>query len=1032
MTHAKVLLRSVALLIAAAASAKAQTITGTILGVVTDTSGAGMSGATITLTNIETGAVRGLTTDAAGHYRGSGLGLGRYEVRAEQAGFQSVVRAGIVLTVGREAVVNFTLAPAKVVETVVVSGEAGAVNTTQSSMSQLVDEKTIRDLPLNGRDFAQLILLQPGVTLSRSSISSSNVGRGIKISVSGARPNQNLFTLDGNDYNDALNNTPGSAQSLMTGVETIKEFQVLTNTYSAEYGRAGGGVFNVVTKAGTNDLHGSVFEFNRNDRFDEKNFFDTQKPPFSRNQFGMSLGGALARNKTFFFISYEGLRETKGITSVGSVPDLAARQGILPGRAPLAINPNVLPFLNLFPLPTGGEIPTAQGGPSGTAEFRGVSTRHSNQDFASIRVDHRFSDRHSMFARYLYDDSMADEFPLFPAFPNLVKNRKHVVTLQETSIISPRIVNEVRLGLNHSNPREDINPLDPHNEIAFAPGKAFGSVQVTGLTEIGTDRNNPKNFGQDQYQIIDNLSIWTGRHALKMGFNLSRFHYDGFSDSRSRGRLVFSSLTNFLTGTAQSFELAKPGSDFSRRLTQDLVGVYVQDDVKMGSRLTFNLGVRWEFVTTPKEQDGKISNLRSITDSAVTIGDPYFQNATYKQVAPRVGLAWDVGGDGKTAVRSGFGVFYEEPLFFLYRSPLFRSSPFVDRGVINAPVLPIDISRLGSGGVPDTESEAFNMKSSYNLQYNVNVQRTLPFDCVVSAAYVGSIGRNLFGQGDINTAIPQTMNGQDFFPANSVRRNPNFGAVRAILQGFRSRYNGLQLGFVKRSTHGFKLQASYTYGDSQDNRSGAGGREEYRNGQPRTFDPYNFDADWGRSDFDVRHTLVVNLSYELPLGESRLGKGWQVNAIGTYASGSPFSPVIPGDPTRQRSTDNASRPNLVPGVSLVPQGGQTADQWFNPLAFSFPGLGFRGNAGRNILTGPDFAVVDLSLAKTTKLKGNVALELRLEVFNALNRVNLDIPVNDPDGAAVFDATGGRVATAGKIFNTITDARQIQLGLRLLF
>ena len=1007
----------------------AQVITGTILGSVTDQSGAALPGVTVTVKNHDTGLTRSVLTDASGGYRASGLSLGGYEVRAELEGFQVVLRKGITLTVGREAVVNFKLALARVSETVVVQAEAPLVNTTESTVSHLVDEQKIHELPLNGRDFSQLILLQPGVILSRNSASSANVGRGLKISVAGSRPNQNLFTLDGTDYNDALNNAPASAQGLMTGVETIKEFQVLTNSMSAEYGRASGGVFNVVTKSGTNDMHGSAFEFHRNDRYDSKSFFDQTKPDFRRNQFGASAGGPLVRDRTFFFASFEGLRETKGITSVSTVLDDNARQGILPGKATIKVNPLVVPYLNLFPR-TNGKILGA-----GAAEYISVFQRGSFQNFAMGRFDQNFSERDSGFLRYLYDNSHFDELVLFPEFPNLVQNEKQVLTIEERHVVSPTVLNEARAGINRSNPREDINPLDPHSDIAFVPGKPFGQIQITGLTEIGTDRNNPRNFSQNLYQFTDNVFWGTGRNHFKSGINLEHFRYDGFSDSRSRGRLRFASIEDFLNGRTRDFELAKPGSDFERHYRQNLVGTYIQDDFQAKPRLMLNLGLRWEFVTTPKERDGKVSNLRSINDPAVTVGDPLFKNPTYKNLAPRLGFAWDATGDGRTAIRGGAGVFYEQPLFYLYRSPIFRSLPFVDRGLTSKPALPIDISKLGSGGVPDTEPMPYNLKSTYTIQYNLNVQRELPFfGTVASLGYMGSRGHNLFGQGDINTAVPEIRpDGTQFWPAGARRRNPNFGTVRSVLQGFRSEYNGMTFGLEKRRSNGLQAQLSYTYGKSMDNRSGAGGRLEFRNGQSRTFDPYNIDLDWGRSDFDVRHNLSVNASYDLPFWKGSAFGGWQVNVIGTYASGAPFSPIIPGDPDRDGSTENPGRPDLVPGCNpkIVP-GGRSTNLWFNPQCFAFPTPGTRGNAKRNSLEGPSFSTVDLAFVKTTPLSAGVQLQLRVEVFNLFNRANFDIPINDPDGSAIFDDKGNRLADAGKIYSLISDGRQMQFAIRLVY
>ena len=1007
----------------------AQVITGTILGSIADQSGAALPGVSVTVKNQDTGLTRSVLTDASGGYRASGLSLGAYEVRAELEGFQVVVRKGITLTVGREAVVNFKLALARVSETVVVQAEAPLVNTTESTVSHLVDEQKIRELPLNGRDFSQLILLQPGVILSRNSASSANVGRGLKISVAGARPNQNLFTLDGTDYNDALNNAPASAQGLMTGVETIKEFQVLTNSMSAEYGRASGGVFNVVTKSGTNEMHGSAFEFHRNDRYDSKNFFDQTKPDFRRNQFGASAGGPLVRDRTFFFASFEGLREDKGITSVSTVLDDNARQGILPGKVPIKVNPLVAPYLNLFPRSNGNVLG------AGAAEYISVFQRGSFQNFAMGRFDQNFSERDSGFLRYLYDSSHFDELVLFPEFPNLVQNEKQVLTIEERHVFSPTVLNEARAGINRSNPREDINPLDPHSDIAFVPGKPFGQIQITGLTEIGTDRNNPRNFSQNLYQFTDNVFWGTGRNHFKSGINFEHFRYDGFSDSRSRGRLRFASIEDFLNGRTRDFELAKPGSDFERHYRQNLVGTYIQDDFQAKPRLMLNLGLRWEFVTTPKERDGKVSNLRSINDPAVTVGDPLFKNPTYKNLAPRLGFAWDATGDGRTAVRGGTGVFYEQPLFYLYRSPIFRSVPFVDRGLTSKPALPIDISKLGSGGVPDTEPMPYNLKSTYTVQYNLNVQRELPFfSTVASLGYMGSRGHNLFGQGDINTAVPEIRpDGTQFWPVGARRRNPNFGTVRSVLQGFRSEYNGLTFGLEKRRTNGLQAQLSYTYGKSMDNRSGAGGRLEFRNGQSRTFDPYNIDLDWGRSDFDVRHNLSVNASYDLPFWKGSVFGGWQVNVIGTYASGAPFSPIIPGDPDRDGSTENPGRPDLVPGCNpkIVP-GGRSTNLWFNPQCFAFPTPGTRGNAKRNSLEGPSFSTVDLAFVKTTPVSAGVQLQLRVEVFNLFNRANFDIPINDPDGSAIFDDKGNRLADAGKIYSLISDGRQMQFAIRLVY
>ncbi|HUG55355.1 MAG TPA: hypothetical protein VMR21_17235, partial [Vicinamibacteria bacterium] len=380
----------------------------------------------------------------------------------------------------------------------------------------------------------------------------------------------------------------------------------------------------------------------------------------------------------------------------------------------------------------------------------------------------------------------------------------------------------------------------------------------------------------------------------------------------------------------------------------------------------------------------------------------------------------------------GVGVFYEAPLFFQYRSPIFRSLPFVSRAVLVRPALPIDTSLASASGPLETESFTFEPEAASVVRYNLVGQRELGRGTVVTLGYVGSRGRNLFGQGDTNTARPEILaDGSEFFPEDAPRRNPAFLAVDTIFQGFRSRYDSLQVGVVHRR-ESLRLQAAYTLGSSRDNRSGSGGRQEFTNGQARTFDPYDLDRDWGPSDFDVRHNLVANASWEFRLGRGWLGDGWQVNGIATYASGLPFTPIIPGDPDRDGSDSNVARPDALPGATTVPAGGRSAERWFDPAAFSFPTLGTRGNAGRNSLRGPALALVDVGLVKTVPLRGTAKLQLRLEVFNVLNRANLDLPLNDQDGAAVFDDGGQPNPTAGRISRTVTDAREAQIALKLIF
>jgi len=1022
-----------------------QATSGVISGALLDPQGHALAGATVKIKNLGTGATREALSNSSGYYRMTGLSPGRYEVEVAAQGFAAEKRGGLELTVAEEIVVNFSLKIGVArLENVTVEVQPVNVETTGSTLNGLVDEKKIRDLPLDGRDMTQLIFLQPGVVESRGSAQTSDTGRGARFSVSGARPSQNLFQIDGMTINDALNNTPGSAQGLLVGVETIREFRVLTNTYGAEYSRAAGGVFIAVTKSGTNEIHGSIFDFLRNDQLDSRQFFDRctslnpncdggGKPEFRRNQFGAAIGGPIIRNKTFFFGSYEGLREFKGVTAVSFVPDNNARQGILP-TGKVTVDPRAAPLLNLFPQPNGAVFG------DGTAQFIGVTPRKSNGDFFTVKVDHQLSASDSLSVRYLFDKSDVVLPRFFPQFPNQAFNSKTLATIEERKFIGANIVNEARFGFNRSTPQEVV-VISATGDISFIAGQPVGALDVGGLSSAGSDRTNPKFFFENDFQAVDNVFINLGRNNIKTGVSFDRFQFNGDSESRTRGRLRFSSLANLLRFNVRALEGSTFDSDFRRGFRQDLIGFFFQDDFRLTPRLTLNLGARYEVATNPTEVNGKISNLRSFNDPVVTVGGDLFK-APKNDIAPRVGFAYDVFGDGKTAIRGGFGIFYEQPLFNIYRSSAFGSLPFVNTASLTASQvksLPLPSSAFTGAGVkPQTEPLQFDQRPAYTMQYNLNIQREF-LGAVMSIAYVGSRGVNLYGEGDINTAVPQILpNGQQFFLAGSPLRNPNFQVIDTVYQGFSSNYNGLNLSVNRRFNKGLQLQVSYTYGKSLDNRSGSNGRQEFTNGQARNFDPYNRGLDYGRSNFDVRHNFTANLSYDLPFGKGLKGGagaalgGWQVNTIVKLASGIPFTPLIDGDPDRDGADDNTARPNLIGDPNSGPH---TPDQWYNYAAFAPPTLGFRGTAGRNIVTGPNFRTVDLSLNKSFALTEKLKLEFRAEAFNLFNRANFALPSNSDDGSQLFSFTDSGFAlvpSAGAINKVFGTARELQFALKLIF
>lgn len=1048
-------LRSAVLAVLLAASlwfpapASSQSFNASLAGVITDASGGVVPGAAVAVRNLGTNQERRVVTDTRGRYTFPDVPIGRCEVAVTLPGFQTA-RAVLELSIGQNAALDLTLSPSAVAESVQVTAEPPmAVETRTATYGQLVTRSQIESQPLNGRDFSQLILLQPGTVQARSDQGDILTGKGAKISVHGARTAQNVFMLDGTDILDALGRSAASAQGLVSGIESVQEFTVLTNTYSAEYGRAAGGVFNIATRSGTNQYQGSVFEFFRNSALDARNYFDVDKPPFTRNQFGASAGGPILQNRAFFFAAYEGLRERLGLTVVEPVPSLAARRGaFLPAGA--SVNPAVVPYLALIPLPT-VDNPTGE-----KATYIGQFNQPSNLDTYNVRLDLLTSGNNSMFVRYTQNDSnlLFLNAETFPDFPNRGQNNQRFLTVAASHIFSPSVVNNFRYAFNRTTPTEAPAATDGFESLAFIPGQIVGDVSISGYRRFGTDRNTPRSFFQNANQIANDLTVVRGSHTVKTGANVQRFDIRGDSSSRNRGEFTINTLSDFLRGRSRDFVGLAPGeNDTERHHRQWLFGVYAQDDWKARSNLTLNLGVRYEIVTVPKEVDGKVTNVRFPTDPAVSVGDPLFKNPTLRNIAPRLGFAYVpaarggvlgalLGKAGESSIRGGVGVYYDPPLYQVYGNMTFKHSPYFKQiRIANAP-FPDVYPLLASGqGLVDTFAIEYDPDPTYVVQYNVNLQRAIRSRAVLTLAYVGSKGVNLWREADFNTALPLTPDGTTFPTSGTPRRrNPSFANIRYKVADAGSTYRALQLGFQARGTQ-LQTQLSYTLAKSVDDQSSSLGRTEFANGQARTVDPYNLSLNRGRSDFDVRHTLTASVNYELPFGPGRrfgadargaaraLIGGWQVNGILTAASGVPVTPIYTFDNDRDATTDNEQRPDWAPGVTRTQR--VSAAQLFDPAAFVLPPAGRRGNVGRNVIDGPGLITVDPSITKyILGTAGRRSLQFRAEFFNIFNRANFAIPT--VANLTVFNSATERNPTAGQITSTATPGRQAQLALRIVF
>ena len=1028
----------------------AQMTTATLLGTVQDETGGVLPGVSLTLVNLDTGATRMVLTDDEGRYRAASLSLGDYELQAELSGFNTAVRRGIRLTVGREAIVDLTMRVGEVTEEVIVTGDAPLVETTNAGLAALVDEKKILDLPLNGRSFSQLSLLQTGVTFAHQAGSGISTGFGTRMAVSGARPTFNSFLLDGSDINDALQGTPGSVGGVMLGVEGVREFSVLTSNYSAEFGRAAGGIINIVSKSGTNELHGTVFAFHRNSALDARNFFDrdpgnptvrSDVPQFKRNQFGFTFGGPIIQNKTFFLGSYEGLRERLGQSSLTLTPDANARQGLLEigttGQfIDVGVHPDVIPVLDLYPLPNG----PSRGG--GVAEFISSPNREVDEDYFMVKIDHEFSDSDSIFVRYTFDDGSNVSPDAFNFGQNSFINRNQYVTIEQKKVVTPQFLNVFRLSFNRSktNALQQAFRTDIPPELAFIPGREFGAITVAGLPTTLSVTGNPRLNHYNLWEFGDSITYTRGAHSIKAGFLSKIILYNHSSFRNFGGVFRFDSLQDFLEARPLNFAALLEGSDPHRSWKQTLHAFYLQDDFQLTPSLTVNLGLRYEIMSVPTERWNKSTTLVDLDDAETTVG-PMFRHPGKKHFGPRIGLAWDVFGDGKTSIRSGFGMSYNHILPYLYSFTAIRNPPFFHEGFVSDPPFNGPEAFALAGARPTTlQFIEFNVHTPKMMQYNLSLERQIGPDLVLKVAYVGSRGVHLVAPREGNGPAPEILpDGSKFFAEGLPRRNPNWNLFYLISTDANSRYNSLRVGMDKRFSNGFQIQGSYTLSKSLDESAGifcgSAGTS------PCTIlDPDDHKSNRGLAFHDVRHNLAVNYTVELPFGPGRTGfvgklvDGWSVSGITNIASGAPLNIGNAFSRSRNGSASFTvhDRPNLIPGGDNNPVLGGP-DQYFDVNQFELQDAGTYGSVGHNTVIGPGLVSWDFSIVKSTDITESTEIQFRAEFFNLFNRANFAPPINSRfGGSSLFDNQERRISSAGQIFSTVTTSRQIQFGLKVLF
>ena len=996
--------------------------TSALQGTVTDKSNAAVANAKVLVRNESTGVDRTTQTDQAGLYLVPGLLPSLYRVEISAPGFQTVVIKDLKLDVASTLTENAQLQVGAVATEVEVAGTAPLADTSTVSLGQVIEEKTVQDIPLNGRHFFDLVNLIPGTVTPPQNgfLADPLVGLGaLGVDTAGQRENTTNLMVNGINLNDEVQNQV----TFQPSIDTVAEFKVDNSTFPAEYGRNSGAIVNIATRSGSNAYHGEGFEFIRNNFFDARNYFNPVGKPqsqFNRNNFGGDFGGPIKKNKAFFFLSYEGLRQHQGITLATPVPAAGAT----------STSPAVTNLLKLLPQPNGtmttnaGPVPAFFGSAStpvnediGTADLSvSLTAKDQLHGYYAIEVDHRFE---------------PTEGPAtVPGWGDTRDGRRQLVTVNETHTFSTSLTNDVRLGFNRLHitflPNGLFNPTA--EGLGLPSGVPANSglplIDIAGSLEFGSPEGDPEGRGDTTVVLGDTVSWLRGRHSVQFGGEIRRFYNNNLFDNL--GEFFYINLNNFLADQAESFTTLSGNGD--NKIVEGAWGLFVQDSYKLKPNLTLSLGLRYDWNSTPSEAANRFSVFNPAADALVQVGSPGFgqiYQTNNKNFQPRLGVAWDPWGDGRTSIRAGYALLTQQPVTNI-ASDLTQNPPFATPLAASSSSSSITLEAPPAN--PKTVSPltiAPNLKNAYAQDWNLTIQRSLTGTMGVQIAYVGSKGTHL--QQILNENQPAVVNGL----YQSAGPFSNFSEIEEFASNGISSYNALWFTFTKQVSHGLQLMASYTYAKSLDESS-----LDIANAFPQ--DSTHLRQDYGRSDFDARNRFVLSGFYQLPLKGNRAIAGWELSWISSAQSGNPLQPAVAA--------------GLFPGMNLRPNVtgslGVTGNptQWFaDPAAFesasSVPctvvgklvGPCSPGDMGRNSVIGPSFVNSDLSLIKDTKISERVNLQFRAEAFDVFNHPNFGDPNLSVAPNPANPNTNFGVITSTRFPNgDFGSARQLQLALKLEF